>query len=137
MGKFIQRVSSDDGYVVQTVNSVFVAPIEVPKLEVMPATIYQTVERIVEIPVEKIVTIEKQIIQYIDREVQVIKEVPVEVICYVNKEIEVIKEKFIEVPFETIKEVEKRIVQTVHKIPNWVLMALALETLALVLAIVK
>lgn len=83
--------------VIQTIG--YMAPVELP-------TLTHIVEKLVEVPVEKIVHVDrevtKEVIKYIDK----IVEVPVEKLVHVEKEVikEVEKLIYKEVPVEVVKE---------------------------------
>jgi len=109
------------------------------------------IERIVEVPVEKIVTE----IVYVDKPIEVIKEVTIERV--VEKPVEVIKkvEKIVEVPIEVIKEVPVEVIvekvvftpveievekeiQVIKKIvPKWAIMVAAIELAVIILLIIS
>ena len=76
----------------------------------MPQTIIQ--EKIVEVPVEKIV--ERIVEVPIDRIVEKIVEVPVEVIKTVEVPVEKIVEKIVEIPVEKIVEIPVEVIKTVE-----------------------
>lgn len=100
-------------------------------------------------------------IVYVDKIIEVIKEVPTEVIKYVEiikeiptevvREVRVVEEKIIEIekevireidkPFEVIKEIpsfiDRIVVKTTNKVPGVVLGLLGLETIALIVCIIK
>ena len=124
------------------------------QLQPSPEVVIKEVERIVEVPVEKIV--------YVDKPVEVIKEVfvdkfievekqPIEVVKYIEKIVEVEKpvqvikevrvevpvekilERIVEVPLEVVKENE-----TIKKIvPKWAIMVAAVEFAIIVLLIIS
>jgi len=123
-----------------------------PQVEQLPVEItIKEIEKIVEVPVEKIVTEtlyvdkpvevikEVQKIIYVDAPVEVIKEVerivevPVEVIKEVP--VEVIVEKIVSVPVEVIREVEVQVIKTV--VPKWAMMIAAVEFAIIILLIIS
>jgi hypothetical protein len=99
------------------------------------------VEKTVEVPVEKIVTVIKEVpvevekLVHVDRIVEVIKEVPVEVekIVEVIKHVEVKVEKIVQMPIHVIKRVEVE----VTKVPKFVWIIMAIQTLAIVGLLIK
>lgn len=105
------------------------------------------IEKIVEVPVEKIVYLDRHIEKKIEVSVPYEKPVYIEVEKIVNvyeqlpsietiKTVEVIKEvpiyteKYVDVPRDVIKEVIK------YKIPNWVYPIMGLEGLAILLLLI-
>ena len=92
--------------------------VEVPvdRIVEVPVEVIKEVERIVEVPVDRLVEIVREV--PVDRIVEVIREVPVEVIKEVEKivEVPVEVEKIIHVPVEVIKEVEKIVEVPVDRI---------------------
>ena len=92
--------------------------VEVPvdRIVEVPVEVIKEVERIVEVPVDRLVEIVREV--PVDRIVEVIREVPVEVIKEVEKivEVPVEVEKIIHVPVEAIKEVEKIVEVPVDRI---------------------
>ena len=119
-----------------------------------PEVVIKEVERIVEVPVEKIVYVDKpvEVIKkiYVDKFIEVEKP-PIEVVKYIEKIVEVEKpvqvikevrvevpvdrvlEKVVEVPLEVVKENEiiKKIV------PKWAIMVAAVEFAIIVLLIIS
>lgn len=89
------------------------------------------VEVIKEVPVavEKIITVEKNVVS------EVIKEVP----TIIEKIVEVVKEIPVEVlkEIEVIKNVETIVQKTVNKIPKWVLGVVAIQLVIIVLLLIK
>lgn len=107
-----------------------------PSVEiVIPEVRIETVERLVEVPVDRVI---KEIV-YVDKPLEIVKEITVEKIVEVPVEVIKIVEKQVEVPVEVIKEVtvEKiievpvevvREVQVIKKIvPKWAMMIAAVE----------
>jgi len=92
--------------------------VEVPvdRIVEVPVEVIKEVERIVEVPVDRLVEVVREV--PVDRIVEVIREVPVEVIKEVEKivEVPVEVEKIIHVPVEVIKEVEKIVEVPVDRI---------------------
>lgn len=106
---------------------------------------------------DRILELEKQLanIQPIIKEVEVIKYIPQEIIKIekeyiekpIDKIVEVVKEviriekEYIEVPIEKIIEIEKEIEKFVDKeikiIPKWVFGVVAIETLLIIVMIIK
>lgn len=107
----------------------------------------ETVERIVEVPVDRVV---KEVV-FVDKPFEVIKEVIVDRVVEVKVPVEVIKEveKQVEVPVEVIKEVTVerlvevpveviREVQVIKKIvPKWAMMVAAVEFAIIILLLMS
>jgi hypothetical protein len=123
-----------------------------PQVEQLPVEItIKEIEKIVEVPVEKIVTETV----YVDNPIEVHKEVFVDRV--VEKPVEVIKEveRIVEVPVEVIKEVpvevivEKIVYQPVEVqvekeikvikkiVPKWAIMVAAIELAIIILLIIS
>jgi hypothetical protein len=123
-----------------------------PQVEQLPVEIaIKEIEKIVEVPVEKIVTetvyvdkpvefIKEVIVErVVEKPVEVIKEieriveVPVEVIKEVQ--VEVIVEKIVSVPVEVVREVEVQVIKSV--VSKWAMMVAAVEFAIIILLIVS
>ena len=117
-------------------------PVELPISEVK----IETVERLVEVPVDRII---KEMV-YVDKPVEIIKEViiekpPVEIVKFIEKQVEVIKEVpyekvvYVDKPVEIIKEViiekEKEIIKKI--VPKWAMVAIGVELIAILLLLIK
>lgn len=107
-----------------------------PSVEIaIPEVRIETVERLVEVPVDRVI---KEIV-YVDKPLEIVKETTVEKIVEVPVEVIKIVEKQVEVPVEVIKEVTVerivevpveviREVQVIKKIvPKWAMMIAAVE----------
>jgi hypothetical protein len=93
----------------------------------------QEVIKEVKIIEEKIIEKPVEVIKYVEKEVRVIEEKILEVIKEVPKEIKIIEERTIEKPVEIIKHIDK----IIHKIPNWVIGMISIETIAIILLLIK
>lgn len=93
-----------------------------------PKIVYITkeVERLVEIPVDRVVEVEKRVTEYIDREVIKCVEVPVEVIKHTTTEVIKEIERIVEKPFEVIR------LKFVPKLPKWALGLMSFEALVII-----
>lgn len=112
-------------------------PVEMPITEVK----IETVERIVEVPVDRVI---KEVV-FIDKPFEVVKEVvvekiievPVEVIKEVEKQVEVIKEvtveRLIEVPVEVVRE--KQVIKKI--VPKWAMMIATVEFAIIILLLMS
>jgi seryl-tRNA synthetase len=87
------------------------------------------VEVIKEVPVEVIREVRVVEERIVEKEVQVIKEFPV----YKEK---IIKE-FVDRPIETIREIEKEVVREIKTLPIWVYGVFLIETLTIVILLLK
>lgn len=103
--------------------------IEVVKTVEVPVEIIKTVE----VPVEKIVHVEKIVKVPVDKIVEVVKKVE----TIIEKPVPHYIESIVEVPVEKIveKEIEKVVLK--YKIPAYIMIAMGLETLLLIYALIK
>lgn len=111
------------------------SPIEIIKEieKIVEVPVERIVEKIVEVPVEKIVEKKVKQLVYVDKPIQIIKEVE----RVVEKPIEVIKEVEKIVQVEVIKEVQKE-VQVIKKIvPKWAMLMAAVEFAIIILLLMS
>jgi hypothetical protein len=109
----------------------------------------ETVERIVEVPVEIPVDRVVKEIVYVDKPFEIVKEIAVEKIVEIPVEVIKVIEKQVEVPVEVIKEVTVerlvevpvevvREVQVIKKIvPKWAMMVAAMELAIIILLLMS
>lgn len=118
---------------------------DVPVESIIPQVKIETIERLVEVPVDRVV---KEVV-YVDKPFEVVKEIVVEKIVEMPVEVIKVIEKQVEVPVEVIKEVTVerlvevpvevvREVQVIKKIvPKWAMMVATVEFAIIILLLMS